>query len=62
MVPSTGDYSTLVVKNTHETDRHFAAQYAFAADRLSRTFDSNPEDDMLLLSLLTLTVKRTNLH
>lgn len=54
MVPSTGDYSTLVVKTTHETDRHFATQYAFSADRLSRTFAGNPEDDMLLLPLLTL--------
>lgn len=54
MAPSTGDYSTLVVKTTRETDRHFAAQYAYAADRLSNTFDSNPEDDMILLPFLTL--------
>ncbi|MFJ6300568.1 hypothetical protein [Pseudarthrobacter oxydans] len=54
MAPSTGDYSTLVVKTTHETDRHFAAQYAFAAERLGNTFDSKSEDDMILLPFLTL--------
>lgn len=52
-VPVTNE-ANLVVKATHETDRHFAAQYALSAERLAGTFTSQPVDDMILLPFLTL--------
>lgn len=48
------DYADLVVKAPYETDRNFAAHYAFAAKRLAGTFCGKPQDDMILLPFLTL--------
>ncbi|MDQ0260490.1 hypothetical protein J2W20_002394 [Sinomonas atrocyanea] len=52
-VPETS-YRRLVVKASNETDRHLAAFYAEAAERLAGTFKGQPADDMILLPFLTL--------
>jgi hypothetical protein len=47
-------YDRLIVRYPFQTDRHYAAAFHFAAQRLAETFSGQPIDDLILLPFLTL--------